>query len=84
MLKVLYNQLTESFLPPDPVPVPPHVAVGFDAYKRREIMEIIEQHGEAILAYGYFTSDDIPNATLIANSTFKYNLETPTMSDKPT
>lgn len=42
-------------------------------------MEIIEQQGDAILAYGYFTSDDIPNATLIANSTFKYNLETPTM-----
>lgn len=42
-------------------------------------MEIIEQHADAILAYGYFSSDDIPNATLIANSTFKYNLETPTM-----
>lgn len=45
-------------------------------------MEIIEQQGDAILAYGYFTSDDIPSATLIANSTFKYNLETPTMSVK--
>lgn len=75
-------QLTETFLPPDPIPVPPHVAVGFESYKRKEIMEIIEQQGDAILAYGYFTSDDIPTATLIANSTFKYNLETATMSER--
>lgn len=53
--------------------------MAFDAYKRKEIMEVIEQHGEGVLAYGYFTSDDITTATLIANSTFKYNLETPTM-----
>lgn len=46
-------------------------------------MEVIEQHVEAILAYGYFTTDDLTTTTLIANSTFKYNLETPTMLELP-
>lgn len=42
-------------------------------------MEIIESNKSEVLAYGYFTSEDPETAKLIANSTFKYHLETPTM-----
>lgn len=42
-------------------------------------MDIIEQYPEDVLAYGYFTSDDYTTATLIANSTFAYQKNTPTM-----
>lgn len=42
-------------------------------------MDIIEQHPDEVLAYGYFTSDDPSTAILIANSTFLYQKVTPTM-----
>lgn len=72
-------QLTESFLPPDPIPERPHLAIALDAYKRKDIMDIIDTHREDILAYGYFTSDDFSTAQLIANSTFTYHQRPPTM-----
>lgn len=42
-------------------------------------MDTIEQYPDHILAYGYFTSDDLATATLLANSTFAYQKTTPTM-----
>lgn len=53
--------------------------VVYDSYKRKELMDVIEQHPDEVLAYGYFTSDDPNAATLIANSTFNYHKVTPTM-----
>lgn len=51
----------------------------FDAYKRREIMEVIEEYRDDVLAYGYFTTDNCKTAQLIANSTFNYHKNPPTM-----
>lgn len=51
----------------------------FDAYKRREIMEVIEEYRDDVLAYGYFTTDNTETAQLIANSTFNYHKNPPTM-----
>lgn len=64
--------MTDHFLPPDPVPEPPHVAICFDAYKRNDLMELFEKMPEDILAYGYFTTEVPDTAKLLANSTFKY------------
>lgn len=99
-----FDQLTETFLPPDPPVERPHLAFGnfrqffsnlstlyseiptsffdgqaYDAYKYREIMEAIETHREDVLAYGYFTTDNTETAQLIANSTFSYVTNPPTM-----
>lgn len=71
--------MTDHFLPPDPVPEPPHLAMSFEAYKRKDVMEVIEKFPDDILAYGYFTSDDPTAMKLIANSTFKYQTETALM-----
>lgn len=65
-------QLTETFLPPDPVPELPHVSLCFDAYKRNDLMEAFAQLPGTILAYGYFTTEEPTTAKLLANSTFKY------------
>lgn len=51
----------------------------FDAYKRKELMEIVEKNRADILAYGYFTTDDHRCAELIANSTYNYHQKPPTM-----
>lgn len=71
--------MTESFLAADPIPERPHLAIAFDAYKRKDIMEVIDSHREDILAYGYFTSDNFSATELIANSTFTYHHRPPTM-----
>lgn len=42
-------------------------------------MDIISQFPDEILAYGYFTTDDFNTAALIANSTFAYQKNPPTM-----
>lgn len=57
----------------------PHIAVAFDAYKRKEIMEIIEKNRDEILAYGYFTSHDHVKSELIATCTFNYQQKPPSM-----
>lgn len=71
--------MTESFLPPDPIPERPHLAIAFDAYKHKDIMDVIDTHRDNILAYGYFTSDNFSATELIANSTFTYHQRPPTM-----
>lgn len=65
-------QLTDHFLPPDPQPDPPHVAIVFDAFKRHELMSQIEAAPDDILAYGFFTTEQPEAASLLATSTFKY------------
>lgn len=53
--------------------------IAFDAYKWRDIMEIIDMYQDDILAYGYFTTDNHETAQLLANSTFNYHKNMPTM-----
>lgn len=67
-----HDQLTDHFLGPDPEPDPPHVAVIYDAHKRVDIMNQIQMHKPNVLSYGYFTNDVPGQATLIADSTYKY------------
>ena len=55
------------------------IHTAYDAYKYREIMEVIEMYRDDVLAYGYFTTDNPETAQLIANSTFKYCTSPPTM-----
>lgn len=42
-------------------------------------MEVIELYRDEILAYGYFTTDNYETAQLVANSTFNYHKNSPTM-----
>lgn len=56
-----------------------YLVIVFDAYKRREIMDVIDQYRDDVLAYGYFTTDNCETAQLIANSTFNYHKNPPTM-----
>lgn len=42
-------------------------------------MEVIQIYREDVIAYGYFTTDNPETAQLIANSTFLYVTNPPTM-----
>jgi thioredoxin domain-containing protein 3 len=69
-------QLTEHFLPPDPVPEPPHILMLFDAYKFRDVFEICDKYPEQILASGFFT-DATGKMELIAKTLDKYQVNKP-------
>lgn len=53
---------------PEPEPIPPHLAVAYDAFKRRDVLSLMEQYPEAVMRYGFFTSDEPEEAKLIAKN----------------
>ncbi|XP_055376299.1 thioredoxin domain-containing protein 6 isoform X2 [Condylostylus longicornis] len=69
---VFFRHQTLPFLPPDPIPDPPHLVVIFDAYKKKEIRDLITKWNEDVLSYGFFTSEDPNEAKVVANSAKNY------------
>lgn len=73
LIYTYFRGQTSAFLPPDPVPEPPHIVMTFDAYKKKDLALILETCREDIPLYGFFTSDNPQTAVFIANSVEKYN-----------
>ncbi|XP_034650104.1 fibrous sheath CABYR-binding protein isoform X2 [Drosophila subobscura] len=73
LVYMFFRNQTTGFLPPDPTPEPPHVIMAFEASKRQEIMNAVERQRSDVPSYGYFTTDDPAEATLLASSTDRYN-----------
>lgn len=73
LIYTYFRAQTATFLPPDPVPEPPHIVMTFDAYKKKDLGVILETCREDIPLYGFFTSDNPQTAVFIANSVEKYN-----------
>ncbi|XP_004522400.1 uncharacterized protein LOC101454137 isoform X1 [Ceratitis capitata] len=72
LIYVFFRQQTSGFLPPDPVPEPPHIIMAFDAYKKRDLLSVMERLKDDVPRYGFFSSDEADEAKLIANSATKY------------
>lgn len=53
---------------PEVQPSPFYVAVGYDAFKTRDIMQLAEEYSGNVLNYGFFTSDIPPEAQLIVKT----------------
>uniref|UniRef100_A0A182J572 DUF4746 domain-containing protein n=1 Tax=Anopheles atroparvus TaxID=41427 RepID=A0A182J572_ANOAO len=81
---LLFRHLTEHFLPPDPIPEPPHICMVFDAYKKRDVLEVAmnEKYKSHVMAFGYFTTGDPKTADLIAKTTERYTTKKPNVNDK--
>ncbi|RZC38575.1 uncharacterized protein BDFB_005350 [Asbolus verrucosus] len=64
---------------PEEQPVPPHVVVGYDAFKYKEVMELSAQYPDAIMKYGFFSSDIPGEGELITKTVEKFEKKmTPT------
>ncbi|XP_038113688.1 uncharacterized protein LOC6043037 [Culex quinquefasciatus] len=79
---LLFRHLTDHFLPPDPVPEPPHICIVFDAYKKRDVFEVAEKYKRDVISYGFFTTGDPKTAELIAKTTERYVRLKPNVNDK--
>ncbi|XP_036326500.1 uncharacterized protein LOC118739343 [Rhagoletis pomonella] len=80
LIYVFFRQQTTGFLPPDPIPEPPHIIMAFDAYKKRDLLSVAERLKDDVPRYGFFSNDEAGEAKLIANSAAKYA----TMPQNPT
>ncbi|KAH8287667.1 hypothetical protein KR054_011342 [Drosophila jambulina] len=82
LIYTYFRAQTATFLPPDPVPEPPHIVMTFDAYKKKDLGVLLETCREDIPLYGFFTSDNPQTAVFIANSVEKYNAKPYVPTDK--
>ncbi|XP_055619859.1 uncharacterized protein LOC129764622 isoform X2 [Toxorhynchites rutilus septentrionalis] len=79
---LLFRHLTDHFLPPDPVPEPPHICIVFDAYKKRDVFEVADKYKREVISFGFFTTGDPKSAKLIAKTTERYIRLKPNVNDK--
>ncbi|XP_077299977.1 thioredoxin domain-containing protein 3 homolog [Arctopsyche grandis] len=61
-INALFPKTVAQFIEPEPPPLPPYLAVAFDAFKRKEVLEMCALHESEVLKLGFYTSSD-PAAT---------------------
>ncbi|XP_074042871.1 uncharacterized protein [Leptinotarsa decemlineata] len=76
VLKHLFPNLSANYKFPDVEPTPFYVAVCYDAFKTREVMELVEQYAGQVMAYGFFTKDVPCEASLIAKTVQEFEERT--------
>lgn len=72
-MKLFFPAITSKFDLPEPEVIPPHLVVAFDAFKKKEILELAAEYPEETMRLGFFTSADIDEAVLIANTPAAYD-----------
>ncbi|EDX02111.1 uncharacterized protein LOC6525165 [Drosophila yakuba] len=82
LIYTYFRVQTTTFLPPDPVPEPPHIVMIFDAYKKKDLAILLETCREDIPLYGFYNGDNPLTAQFIANSVEKYNAKPYVPTDK--
>lgn len=73
LIYVFFRSQTSTFLPPDPPPEPPHIIMAFEAYKRDDILNMVDTIKDEVPQYGFFTTDSPADTKLISNSLYRYD-----------
>lgn len=71
-IKLLFPRAYETIALPEPIPIPPYIAITFDTFKRKEVYELMEEYPDDIMKYGFFTTDNPETATLICKTKDKF------------
>lgn len=72
-IKLLFPKIYDPVALPDPVPIPPHVAIAFDAVKRREVLGAMRNYENEVMHYGFFSDDKPGQAKLLAKTLKKFD-----------
>lgn len=67
-IKLLFPKQYDPIALPQRPPVPPHVAIIFEAFKRREVLDLINEYRSDIIRFGFFSDDNPVNTKLIAKT----------------
>lgn len=67
-LKLFFPNLSNAYKFLETLPTPFHIAIGYDAFKAREVMQLNERYPGQILNYGIFNNDIPSDAKLIAKT----------------
>lgn len=69
---MLFPSHASPHVPPEPEPIPPHIAVAYDAIKRSEVMALVEEYPKDVLRFGFFTDEKPETAKLIAKTVIHF------------
>ena len=64
-IKTFFPKLCDVHLPSEPTLIPPHLAMAFDIFKRKEVQQLVQEFQMDVMRFGFFSSDDVKTARLI-------------------
>lgn len=69
---MLFPNQALPHVPPEPEPIPPHIAVAYDAIKRSDVLALIEEYQKDVMRFGFFSDEKPDTAKLIAKTVFHF------------
>lgn len=81
-LAALFPSVAAEYIPQPPSSIPPHVAIIFDAFKKKDVMDMVKENVAYIMNMGVFTSANPSTAELIAKSIKEYEQQRPQPGQK--
>lgn len=75
-LKWVFPSVSAPFRFPDEKPVPLHIAVGYDAFKYKDVVELSKQFPGQVMKMGFFTNDILVEAKLISKTVEEFENRT--------
>lgn len=72
-MRYFFPTITNKFDLPEPEVIPPHLIVAFDAFKKKEVLELAAEFPNETMKMGFFTSCEADNAELIAKTPERFD-----------
>ncbi|KAL3283426.1 hypothetical protein HHI36_006571, partial [Cryptolaemus montrouzieri] len=67
-LKLLFPSLSKSYKLPEFEHKPLHIAMAYDTFKTKDLMEIAKEYPGGVMRFGFFDTDEPAKAQLIAKT----------------
>lgn len=67
-MRYFFPAITNKFDLPEPEVIPPHLIVAFDAFKKKEVLELAAEYPDETMRMGFFSTCDPETAQLISKT----------------